>query len=166
MKMNIRHWIWGTAALCAGFVLQSCDKDDDIDNPALPVQVTADFSARYPNVYAEWEQERASKKYKADFFYTGTHAEWGIDFTHTEAKAWYLPSGIWERTEFDVLGLYQANSSFITEAARQTISAQASGREIDLDAVDTPQTDYFLLEIDTEPHDTYVKIGFDGAILP
>lgn len=155
------------AALGTLFV-QSCDKDDDIDNPKLPAVVQDDFAQRYPGVeYAEWEKEKPSKKYVAEFYFYGTHAEWDVQLNGVEAKAWYSSSGAWEKTEFDVMHLYRnQQDTFIPANVRETIRTQSGGREIDLDVVDTSGTDYFLLEIDREPRDTYVKIDFSGNVIP
>lgn len=148
--------VWGT------FLLQGCDKDDDVDVAAPPSAVQAAFDAKYPNCYAEWEMEKATNKYKADFHYYGTHAEWNVALS-TEANAWYMPDGTWEKTNFEVTYLYRNPSDqFISSAVRTTVAQLAGGREIDLDAVDTPAQDYFLLEVDAEPHDLYYNIDFEG----
>ncbi len=150
------------------FTLQACDDDDDVDNPKLPNTVQQNFAARYPGVeYAEWEQEKSTKKYTGDFYYYGRQEEWNVEFAGVEAKAWYLSTGAWEKTEFDVMSLYRnPNDAFISEDVRNVIQTRAAGREIDLDAIDTPNEDYFLLEIDKEPRDEYVKISFDGSVIP
>ena len=164
MKTKMKNY--GLIALFAlgAFALQSCDKDDDIDNPKLPETVQQDFANRYPNAgHVQWEQEKATKKYEAEFYYNGTHSEWQVELNSVEAHAWYQSNGAWEKTEFEATHYYWSNSPVIPEPVRNKIqSLIGNNRDIDLDAVDTPATDYFLLEIDKEPHDTYVKIDFNG----
>ncbi|MDY3267005.1 MAG: PepSY-like domain-containing protein [Phocaeicola sp.] len=163
MKKNL---VYPLGALILGMSLsfQSCDKEDDIDLLSAPEFVQKTFSSMYPDVnYAEWELEKATKKYKADFHYFGTHSEWGVDFNNVEANAWFMSDGAWEKTEFDVTAFYRNSAdTFIPAAVRTKVAELSGGREIDLDAVDTPSTDYFLLEVDYEPNDKYYKIGFDG----
>lgn len=164
MKTEMKNY--GLIALFAlgTFALQSCDKDDDIENPKLPEVIQKDFASRYPNVgHVQWEQDKNTKKYDAEFYFTGTHPEWQVELNSVEAHTWYLSDGTWEKTEFEATNLYWGNSSIIPEPVRNKVTELRGNRQdIDLDAVDTPTTDYFLLEIDNEPHDTYIKIGFDG----
>ena len=40
------------------------------------------------------------------------------------------------------------------------------GAFYDVDFIATPDTDYYLVEIDQEPNDRYLKLGEDGSILP
>ena len=169
--MKTKHFFLMLAMCATTFAFQSCDDDDDdkdINHGKLPQTVQQDFARRFPNtIYVEWEQEKVSKKYKADFTFYGTQEEWGVTLPGVDTHAWYTANGAWERTEYDVTYMYwNPNDTFIPAAVRTTVATQAGGREIDLDAVDTAVTDYFLLEIDWEPNDRYVKIGFDGNILP
>ena len=98
-------------------------------------------------------------EYKADFYYSDA------TYTGIEATAYFSQSAQWLRTEFEVIGLY--HSGKLPEAVKTTISREAGTAKVDdVDFIDTPDTDYYLVEIDQEPNDRYLKIGEDGSILP
>lgn len=168
--MRLKNYLLMMAVTAGLFTLHGCDDDDDKDirTGALPKSIQQDFATRFPNTdYVEWEYEKRNKEYKGEFMFYGTLEDWGVTWTGVETNVWYSDNGAWARTEYDMKQMYwNPNDTFISEAVRNTIAAQARGREIDLDAIDTPAEDYFLLEIDTEPVDQYVKIGFDGNVIP
>ena len=67
--------------------LSSCDKDDDHVGANPPDEVKQVFEAQYPNMNPKWDFEWGN--YEAEFFYTGTHAEWNMPLNRVEAEAFY-----------------------------------------------------------------------------
>lgn len=169
MKNKWKFYVLPALAVAGAFVFQSCDDDDDLKMSDIPQTVQQNFQSQYPNVqWVEWEAEWGN--YKADFFFNGTVAEWELDL-NTQAEAWYSREGEWLRTEFNVENYYfnPSSTDVIPQVVRETISNIAGGRQVeDVDRVDMPggiNGDYFDVEIENEPNDIYVKIGFDGTQL-
>lgn len=169
MKNKWKFYVLPALAVAGAFVFQSCDDDDDLKMSDIPQTVQQNFQSQYPNVqWVEWEAEWGN--YKADFFFNGTVAEWELDL-NTQAEAWYSQEGEWLRTEFNVENYYfnPLSTDVIPQAVRETISNIAGGRQVeDVDRVDMPggiNGDYFDVEIENEPNDIYMKIGFDGTQL-
>lgn len=157
MKKQMKHFAWIACMATAMIGLQSCDNDDK-DLAQAPTDIQKAFDAKYPDTHVtEWELDRG--EYKADFYYSDA------TYTGIEATAYFSQSAQWLRTEFEVIGLY--HSGKLPEAVKTTISREAGTAKVDdVDFIDTPDTDYYLVEIDQEPNDRYLKIGEDGSILP
>ena len=153
MKKQMKHFAWIACMATAMIGLQSCDNDDK-DLAQAPTDIQKAFDAKYPDTrVTEWELDRG--EYKADFYYSDA------TYTGIEATAYFSQSAQWLRTEFEVIGLY--HSGKLPEAVKTTISREAGTAKVDdVDFIDTPDTDYYLVEIDQEPNDRYLKIGEDG----
>lgn len=77
MKRIMNKYVgMGLGALAVGLVFSSCDKDDDHVSVNPPQEVKQVFSDQYPGVNPRWDFEWGN--YEAEFFYSGTHAEWNM----------------------------------------------------------------------------------------
>ncbi|MDO4930065.1 MAG: PepSY-like domain-containing protein [Bacteroidales bacterium] len=132
--------------LFAGFLLQSCDDDDD--NVIAPTAVSTTFSSLYPSATVlEWEIE--GSYYKAEFYNNTTLAE-----------AWFTSDGTWVRTETDYIGT-------LPEAIQTYISTNYAGYYIeDQEYVETPTSTYYHIELENAAdHDVYLNIYADGTLV-
>ncbi len=138
-------------ALCGMFVLQSCEKEDDI--PAGEQQVARNaFEAKYPTVKnAHWEMKR--NYCVAEFYENGR-----------EMEAWFTTDGTWSMTETD-LGM---NTTLLPEPVQAALatSAYASWRVDDIDLYERPDKDFYLIEVETKgqpDHDLF--FAPDGTLI-
>lgn len=132
--------------LAAGFLLQSCDDDDDLTT--VPNTVSTAFAQLYSSATVlEWEME--GSYYKADFLNNGVSAE-----------AWFQADGTWVRTETDYYGS-------LPEAIQNYISTNYAGYYIDdQEYVETPSGTYYHVELENAAgHDVYLNIYADGTLV-
>lgn len=127
----------------------ACDKDDDAGaiqqlDPAVKEQVMN----QYPN----------SRVVDVDYYQNYTEVDI-MDGT-TPREVYFDLQGNWIRTETDV------HINDLPAAVRDAIAASeyAALRIDDVDWVNTPEGDYYLVELDANP-DVYLSITADGRIL-
>ena len=144
--MKIKHFlcIFGlvSVALC------SCSDDDDDHVVVNDEAVKKTFTQMFPDTQVqEWEMEMGF--YKAEFVKDGKSVE-----------AWFKTDGTWMKTETDVL------LSDLPAPAKEYLSTQYPTNHVDdVDWVETPQGNYFLVELDAQGADIYLKFQADGTLI-
>ena len=127
----------------------ACNDDDDAKQiDRLDPVVVEKIEALYP----------ASRVVDVDYYQNYTEVDI-MDGT-TPREVYFDPQGAWIRTETDVR--VADLPSAVTNAIAG--SEYASLRLDDADFVNTPEGDYYLVELDSNP-DVYLSITADGVIL-
>ena len=137
--------------LLAGFGLQSCD-DDDKDIIANPDLMSA-FETQFPDVdarFVEWEWDGRRNAYEADF--------WEDRY---EKTAWFSKDYAWLMTETDLNPPYKEVPAVVLDAAS---AARPDYRIEDVDFIETPTNDYYVVEMERGERDIYLNIEEDGRI--
>ena len=136
--------------LCAALVFSSCDDDDD-NVIQVPSAVENNFAKQYPEALAvEWEKDNqyATPYIKAEFKVNGV-----------EHEAWYTYDGTWIKTEIDYNKPLPLSVSSI-------LTASYPGYRIDdVKWVESPQQQYFLVELEMGNNEVEVSIKTDGTII-
>lgn len=135
-------------------LLTACDDDNDIDilQTQVPAEVMTTFKEMFPNIlFAEWERDKISNHYKADF----------ID-ENREKEACFQADGQWVYTKIDL------NSLELPKAVTDYVTTNHPDRYIDdADLFTTPTQKYYLLELDRANHqDIYIKLTESGELIP
>lgn len=150
--MKWRNLIVGVTLGMLALGFQSCDDDDDKDIIATP-ELTSAFEAQFPKVdirFVQWEWDGRRNAYEADF--------WEDNY---EKTAWFSPDYVWQMTETDLNPPYSEVPSAVLNAA----SAQHPDYQIeDIDLVETPTNDYYVVEMEQGERDIYLNIEEDGTI--
>ncbi len=144
--MKLKLYLLGL--ILAGFMLQSCDDDDDDRWITPPNAVQAAFQAKYPGVTVyDWEFEYGL--YKAEYRSDGKNYE-----------SWFEADGTWVRTESDYYSpLPQPVQDYLT-------ANYPDYRTEDVDWVETPTGNYFLIELERYGGaDVYLRITEDGTVV-
>ena len=131
-------------------LLTSCnDDDEDIMPTQVPAEVTAALAERYPSATPKWEKGKGL--YKAEFY-----NESG------EVDVWFKANGEWVMTQTDI---FPQN---LPEAVKNYVATNYPDRIIDdADHIETPTTDYYLLELDKPgAKDIYIKLTPGGELIP
>lgn len=130
-------------ALCTSLFV-GCDDDDNIKK--LPNEIKDFIAQKYPNsTIIEFDTERV------DIEVDILHDNIKKDVTFSKKNVWLSTS--WD---FPVLSLTQIVKDAVT-AAHPTL------RIDDVDYYQTPQNDYYLIEL--EPGDLEIKVKEDGVII-
>lgn len=132
--------------------LQSCD-DDDKDIVA-DRELTSAFEAQFPNVdtrFVQWEWDGRRKAYEADF--------WENNY---EKTAWFSPDYVWQMTETDLNPPYREVPPVVLDAAE---AQHPDYRIDDIDFVETPANDYYVVEMERGEREIYLNIKEDGTVL-
>lgn len=131
-------------------LLTSCnDDDEDIMPTQVPAEVTTAFAERYPSATPKWEKGKGL--YKAEFY-----NESG------EVDVWFKANGEWVMTQTDI---FPQN---LPEAVKNYVATNYPDRIIDdADHIETPTTDYYLLELEkAQAKDIYIKLTPGGELIP
>lgn len=113
----------------------------------IPTVVAHHFQERFPGANVkEWEKE--GTLLKAEFFYN-----------NVETEAWFTYSGTWVKTETDY-------HSALPEAVNNYIQSNYNGYKIDdINWVETPQQNYFEIELEKGKEDIILSIKIDGTVI-
>lgn len=142
--------IFAVAALTA-LTLLSCEKYDD-GKPAKSVR--SEFARMYPDAKdVEWEAEAGY--WKVSF-------ETGKAPAVKEHEAWYDASGNWIRTETDIVASALPQSVKDALAASEYASAVLSGSDIEY--VETPEGNYYEIEVRFGGAEIALKVTEDGEV--
>lgn len=149
--MKLKNLVLGMALGLLPLGFQSCD-DDDKDIVA-DAQLANAFEAQFPDVdahFVQWEWNGKSKLYEADFYED-----------NYEKTAWFSRDYVWQKTETDLNPPYREVPSVVIDAA----SAQHPDYQIeDVDFIETPTNDYYVVEMERGERETYLNIEEDGRI--
>lgn len=123
--------------------------DDDLKEEDVPQAVMALFRQMFPSTTAQWEKE-ANGQLKAEFY-----------DNHREMEAWFTTSGTWVKTVKDLA------VSELPQTVLDYVTANYKGMEIDdADWVETPQSNYYQVEIDRENRaDIILTFTEDGTFI-
>ena len=150
--MKLKNLVLGMALGLLPLGFQSCDDDDDKDIVA-DAQLANAFEAQFPDVdarFVQWEWNDRSKLYEADF-----HED------NYEKTAWFSRDYVWQKTETDLNRPYSEVPSAVVDAA----SAQHPDYQIeDIDFIETPENDYYVVEMERGEREVYLNIEEDGRI--
>ena len=134
------------------FGLQSCDDDDDDRITASPELVAA-FTQKFPGVDAstvQWEWDGRQNAYEADFWEN-----------RLEKSAWFTQAYEWLMTETD----YEPPFTGVPQAVIDAANAQYPNYVLeDIDYIETPDDDYYRVEMEQGDHDVYLNIEEDGTL--
>lgn len=152
-RQKIRKWALPLVAAVCATSLQSCDKDDDYDIRQAPRELVEAFNAKFPGVdgqCVEWEWNGRMNAYEADF--------WQDRY---EKSAWFSKSYEWLMTETD----YNPPFSEVPQAVIDAAETQNPDYRIeDIDYIETPQENYYNVEMERNDRDIYVDIYADGTL--
>lgn len=141
--------LFALALVTAAFV--SCDKFED-GRPANPV--LSEFERMYPDAKdVEWEADMLN--WKVSF-------ELGTPPAVTEYEAWYDRDGKWLRTESDLLE--NALPQVVKDALAASEYASAVLSAGDIEYVETPEGNYYQLEVKYNGVEVKLKVTEDGDI--
>lgn len=132
------------------FTMSACgDDDDDLLPEKVPAGIKETFNTMFPSVIAKWERERGL--YKAEFF----------NGMGKDVDVYFKADGTWVRTVTDVY------PSELPQVVKDYVAANYAGWYIDdADWVETPEGNYYLLELDREGQaEIYLRITEDGEVL-
>ena len=143
--MKLKLYLLGL--ILAAFSLQSCDDDDDqwITPPDV---VTRAFQDKYPGETPyEWEIDYG--------YYKAEYRSGNVNY-----EAWFQPDGTWVRTECDYYGT-------LPQPVQDYLAANYAGyRTEDVEWVETPQGNYFLIELERPgAPDVHLRIAEDGTLV-
>lgn len=144
--MKLKLYLLGL--IIAGFMIQSCDDDDDNYWLSPPDAVSRAFQEKYPGMTVyEWEMDYG--------YYKAEYRSGNVNY-----EAWFTPEGEWVRTECDFYGqLPQAVQDYIT-------ANYADYRMEDVDWVETPTGNYYLIELERNgSRDVHIRIAEDGTLV-
>lgn len=131
--------------------LLSCEKYED-GRPAKSVR--AEFNDMYPDARdVEWEAE--SGFWKVSF-------ETGKAPSVKECEAWYDADGNWVRTETDILA--SALPQSVKDALAASEYAGALNSDSDVEYVETPEGNYYRLEVGFDGLEIALNITEDGKV--
>ena len=150
MKVRNLFLCMSLVAISLGF--QSCDNDDDKDIIA-DAELTNAFTAQFPNVdtrTVQWEWDGRQNAYEADF--------WENRY---EKSAWFTSGYQWIMTETDLNPPYSEVPAEVTNAAE---AQHPDYRIDDIDFIETPDNDYYVVEMEKGDRDIYLNIEEDGTI--
>lgn len=150
--MKLKNLVIGMTLGLLPLGFQSCDDDDDKDIVASPELASA-FEAQFPDVdsrFVQWEWDGRRNAYEADF--------WEDRY---EKTAWFSPNYVWQMTETDLNPPYSEVPPVVIDAAE----AQYPDFWIeDIDYIETPDNDYYVVEMERGERDIYLNIEEDGTI--
>lgn len=131
------------------FTMSACGGDDDLLPEKVPTGIKETFNTMFPSVIAKWERERGL--YKAEFF----------NGMGKDVDVYFKADGTWVRTVTDVYPLE------LPQVVKDYVAANHADRYIDdADWVETPEGNYYLLELDREGQaEIYLRITEDGVVL-
>lgn len=148
MKKKLLFWALFVGVLT--FTMSACGDDDvDLVPDQVPAVVKESLEAMYPGAMARWELERGL--YKAEFY----------NSDRKEVNVYFEKNGTWAKTHTDF------NPMDLPQVVKDYAATNYSDRYIeDVDWVETPQSNYYLLELDREnKNDIYLKITADGTVI-
>lgn len=148
MKKKLLFWALFVGVLT--FTMSACGDDDvDLIPDQVPAVVKESLEAMYPGAMARWELERGL--YKAEFY----------NSDRKEVNVYFEKNGTWVKTHTDF------NPMDLPQVVKDYAATNYSDRYIeDVDWVETPQINYYLLELDREnKNDIYLKITADGTVI-
>lgn len=135
----------------AAMTLLSCEKYED-GKPAKGVR--DEFAEMYPDAKdVEWEAEAGY--WKVSF-------ELGKAPDVKECEAWYDAQGNWVRTETDIVASALPQSVKDALAASEYASAVISDNDVDF--VQTPEGDYYQLELNFNGVKIRLNVSEDGDV--
>ena len=135
----------------AAMTLVSCEKYED-GKPARTVRT--EFARMYPDAKdVEWEAEAGYWKVS---FETGKAPD------VKEREAWYDASGEWIRTETDILS--SALPKSVKDALAASEYATAVLSDSDIEYVETPDGNYYELEVRFGGVEVALKVTEDGEV--
>ncbi len=149
--MKLKNLVLGMALGLLPLGFQSCD-DDDKDIIANP-DLTSAFEAQFPDVdtrFVEWEWDGRRNAYEADF--------WEDRY---EKTAWFSKDYAWLMTETDLNPPYKEVPAVVLDTAS---AAHPDYRIEDVDFIETPTNDYYVVEMERGERDIYLNIEEDGRI--
>lgn len=149
--MKLKNLVLGMALGLLPLGFQSCD-DDDKDIVA-DAQLASAFEAQFPNVdarFVQWEWNDRSKLYEADFYED-----------NYEKSAWFSRDYVWQKTETDLNPPYNEVPDVVSEAA---LAQYPDYRIEDIDFIETPTNDYYVVEMERGEREIYLNIEEDGRI--
>lgn len=149
--MKLKNLVLGMALGLLPLGFQSCD-DDDKDIVA-DAQLASAFEAQFPNVdarYVQWEWNDRSKLYEADFYEN-----------NYEKSAWFSSDYVWQKTETDLNPPYNEVPDVVSETA---LAQYPDYRIEDIDFIETPMKDYYVVEMERGEREIYLNIKEDGSI--
>lgn len=150
--MKLKNLVLGMALGLLPLGLQSCDDDDDKDIIA-DAQLASAFEAQFPDVdarFVQWEWDGRRNAYEADF--------WEDNY---EKTAWFSSGYVWQMTETDLNPPYAEVPSAVLEAA---YAEQPDYRIEDVDFIETPTNDYYVVEMERGEREIYLNIEEDGRV--
>ena len=148
--MKLKNLVLGMALGLLPLGFQSCD-DDDKDIIANP-DLTSAFEAQFPDVdtrFVEWEWDGRRNAYEADFW------------DRYEKTAWFSKDYAWLMTETDLNQPYEEVPAVVVDAAS---AAHPDYRIEDIDFIETPTNDYYVVEMERGEREIYLNIEEDGRI--
>ena len=146
-----RYFIAMLALILVSAAFVSCDKFED-GRPAG--SVLSEFERMYPDAKdVEWEPDMLN--WKVSF-------ELGTPPDVTEHEAWYDRDGKWLRTESDIL--QNALPQVIKDALAASEYASAILSAGDIEYVETPEGNYYQLEVKYNGAEVKLKVTEDGDI--
>ena len=149
--MKLKNLVLGMALGLLSLGFQCCD-DDDKDIIANP-DLTSAFEAQFPDVdtrFVEWEWDGRRNAYEADF--------WEDRY---EKTAWFSKDYAWLMTETDLNQPYEEVPAVVVDAAS---AAHPDYRIEDIDFIETPTNDYYVVEMERGEREIYLNIEEDGRI--
>ena len=149
--MKLKNLVLGMALGLLPLGFQSCD-DDDKDIIANP-DLTSAFEAQFPDVdtrFVEWEWDGRRNAYEADF--------WENRY---EKTAWFSKDYTWLMTETDLNQPYEEVPAVVVDAA---YNEHPDYRIEDIDFIETPTNDYYVVEMERGEREIYLNIEEDGRI--
>ncbi len=137
--------------LAAAATLLSCEKYED-GKPLKNVRQA--FSEMYPDARdVEWEMEVSN--WKVSF-------ELGTPPKVKECEAWYGLNAAWIRTETDIL------ASALPQSVKDALAASEYATAVldagDIEYVETPDGNYYQLEVTLKGLEIKLKVSEDGNI--
>lgn len=146
--MIMKKMMWMLAASVVLFAV-ACDKDDEV-RPADQLDATTREAVmnRYPSANI------------VDVDHYQEYVEVEVMDGVTPRDLYFDKNGIWLRTETDVR--VADLPSAVTTAIASSEHAQL--RIDDVDWIETPDGNYYLIELDANP-DVYLKITAEGVVL-
>ena len=135
------------------FGLQSCDDNDDDRHITASPELEAAFSQIFPDVNAstvQWEWDGRQNAYEAEFWEN-----------RLEKSAWFSQAYEWLMTETD----YEPPFTGVPQAVIDAANAQYPNYVLeDIDYIETPDDDYYRVEMEQGDRDVYLNIEEDGTL--